>query len=278
MKTQLWREILDPYKLCVDEIMVKFNHLMDEYNNRDEYSPIEQVQGRVKSISSIIDKSHKKDVPLERIEIEQGIDDIAGIRIICQFVEDIYTVVEMIKNRKDMRVKEEKDYINHMKKSGYRSYHLIVYYTVETLKGHKEVQVEIQIRTLAMNFWSTIEHSLQYKYQRDIPLDIRKRLSKSADAIIVLDQEMSAIRNEIVEAQSSFSSKASMVADVLTNIHNLSEFISEDEYNKIQEEFFDIYRAQGIEELNEFNNKLDEIAERFQAQSISSINDFKFKH
>lgn len=278
MKTQLWREILDPYKLCVDEIMVKFNHLMDEYNNRDEYSPIEQVQGRVKSISSIIDKSHKKDVPLERIEIEQGIDDIAGIRIICQFVEDIYTVVKMIKNRKDMRVKEEKDYINHMKKSGYRSYHLIVYYTVETLKGHKEVQVEIQIRTLAMNFWSTIEHSLQYKYQRDIPLDIRKRLSKSADAIIVLDQEMSAIRNEIVEAQSSFSSKASMVADVLTNIHNLSEFISEDEYNKIQEEFFDIYRAQGIEELNEFNNKLDEIAERFQAQSISSINDFKFKH
>lgn len=276
MKTQLWREILDPYKLCVDEIMVKFNHLIDEYNKRDEYSPIEQVQGRVKSISSIIDKSYKKNVPLEKIE--QEIDDIAGIRIICQFVEDIYTVVELIRNRKDMRVKEEKDYINHMKKSGYRSYHIIVYYTVETLKGHKEVQAEIQIRTLAMNFWSTIEHSLQYKYQRDIPLDIRKRLSKSADAIIVLDQEMSAIRNEIVEAQSSFSSKASMVADVLTNIHNLSEFISEDAVNKIQEEFFDIYKAQGIEELNEFNNKLDEIAERFQAQSVSSINDFKFKH
>lgn len=276
MKTQLWREILEPYKLCVNEIMVKFNHLIDEYRNRDEYSPIEQVQGRVKSISSIIDKSYKKNIPLEGIE--QEIDDIAGIRIICQFVEDIYTVVEMIKGRKDMRVKEEKDYINNMKKSGYRSYHIIVYYTVETLEGHKEVQAEIQIRTLAMNFWSTIEHSLQYKYQRDIPLDIRKRLSKSADAIIVLDQEMSAIRNEIVEAQSSFSSKASMVADVLTNIHNLSEFISEDEVNKIQEEFFEIYNAQGIEELNEFNNRLDEIAERFQAQSLSSINDFKFKH
>ena len=276
MKTQLWREILDPYKLCVDEIMVKFNHLIDEYNKRDEYSPIEQVQGRVKSISSIIDKSHKKNVPLERIEPE--IDDIAGIRIICQFVEDIYTVVEMIRNRKDMRVKEEKDYINHMKKSGYRSYHIIVYYTVETLKGHKEVQVEIQIRTLAMNFWSTIEHSLQYKYQRDIPFDIKKRLSKSADAIIVLDQEMSAIRNEIVEAQSSFSYKASMVADVLTNIHNLSEFISEDEVSKIQEEFFAIYKAQGVEELNEFNEKLDKIAARFQAQSLLSINDFKFKN
>ncbi|HHX56266.1 MAG TPA: GTP pyrophosphokinase family protein [Clostridiales bacterium] len=276
MKTQLWREILDPYKLCVDEIMVKLNHLIDEYRNRDEYSPIEQVQGRVKSISSIIDKSHKKNVPLERIEPE--IDDIAGIRIICQFVEDIYTVVEMIRNRKDMRVKEEKDYINHMKKSGYRSYHIIVYYTVETLKGHKEVQVEIQIRTLAMNFWSTIEHSLQYKYQRDIPFDIKKRLSKSADAIIVLDQEMSAIRNEIVEAQSSFSYKASMVADVLTNIHNLSEFISEDEVSKIQEEFFAIYKAQGVEELNEFNEKLDKIAARFQAQSLLSINDFKFKN
>ncbi|NLJ89261.1 MAG: GTP pyrophosphokinase family protein [Clostridiales bacterium] len=275
METQLWREILSPYELCVDEIMVKFNHLIDEFKNKGEYSPIEQVQGRVKSISSIIDKAQKKNVPLDRIEEE--IDDIAGIRIICQFVEDIYAVVDIIRQRKDMIIKEEKDYINHMKKSGYRSYHLIVYYTVETLSGHKQVQVEIQIRTLAMNFWSTIEHSMQYKYKGAVPLDIRRRLSRAADAVIILDQEMSAIKNEIKEAQDSFRMKASMVADILTNIHSLSKVIDEEELNEIQKEFDSIYKDQNMEELAKFNQKLDKIAESYHLQSLSSINNFGFR-
>lgn len=276
MEIQLWKEMLDPYMLCVDELMVKFNHLIDEFRNIKEYSPIEQVHGRVKSVSSILEKAQKKNIPID--QIEEKIEDIAGIRIICQFVEDIHTVVNLIRARSDMRIKSEKDYISNMKVSGYRSYHLIVYYTVETLKGHKEVQVEIQIRTLAMNFWATIEHSLQYKYKQDVPLEIRKRLSKAADAIIVLDQEMSAIRDEIKDAQNSFNLKASIVADILTNIKNLYKVIDKEEVIKIQNEFFEIYKREDLVELERFSKNLDDIAENYRVQSLSDIKDFKFKH
>jgi len=202
MEIQLWRELLTPYELAVKEITVKIKHLISEHRQNGLYSPIENVKGRIKTISSILDKTQKKKIPMDKIEEE--IEDIAGIRIICQFVEDIEKVVALLKSRSDMEVKSEKNYILNMKESGYRSYHLIVYYEVETLKGAKILQVEIQIRTLAMNFWATIEHSLQYKYKKNIPTHIRKRLSKSADAIIVLDNEMSSIRNEIMDAKIHF--------------------------------------------------------------------------
>ena len=97
----------------------------------------------------------------------------------------------MIQKRSDMEIKSEKNYLKHMKQSGYRSYHLIIYYTVETIEGPKRLQAEIQIRTMAMNFWATIEHSLQYKYKGDMPPHVTERLSKAADAIISLDREMS---------------------------------------------------------------------------------------
>ena len=137
------------------------------------YSPIEMVSGRVKRVSSILEKAKRKGVNLE--ELEEKIEDIAGIRIICQFVEDIDTVVDIVRNRADMEVKLEKDYITQSKPSGYRSYHMIVYYTVQTVKGPKKLAVEIQIRTLAMNFWSTIEHSLQYKYKEHMPDEIKRK-------------------------------------------------------------------------------------------------------
>lgn len=114
MKIQLWREILDPYALAVDELVVKFNHIIEEYRNAGVYSPIEQVTGRVKTISSILEKAHKKNIPLD--DIEKEIDDIAGIRIICQFVEDIYKVVDIIRQRSDMIIKCENDYIKDRKR------------------------------------------------------------------------------------------------------------------------------------------------------------------
>lgn len=154
MEIQMWREILDPYYLAVDELTVKFNHIIREHRNFDRYSPIEQVIGRVKSITSILEKVQKKNIAME--ELEERIDDIAGIRIICQFVEDIDKVVSIIRNRKDMRIKSEKDYITNMKPSGYRSYHIIIYYEVNTINGPKELKAELQIRTLAMNFWATL--------------------------------------------------------------------------------------------------------------------------
>ncbi len=266
MEIQLWREILDPYVLAVDELVVKFNHIIDEYRKMGEYSPIEQVNGRVKTISSILEKAQKKQIPLN--EIEEQVEDIAGIRIICQFVEDIQKVVEIISKRTDMRIKSEKDYISNRKESGYRSFHLIIIYTVQTLRGTKEIQAEIQIRTLAMNFWATIEHSLQYKYRQNIPEHIRKRLTTASEAIVVLDNEMSVVRDEIMDAQNSFKIKANIVADILTNIQNLYKVANKREVEKIQDEFYRIYESGDLEQLDRFNRELDKISEGYRAQSL----------
>ena len=189
MEIQLWRSILCPYELAVRELMVKFEHIIDEHKQNDLYSPIEQVSGRVKSLPSILEKMQRKHIPMDKMEEE--IEDIAGIRIICQFEEDIDTVAAIIRDRSDMVIKSEKNYLKHIKQSGYRSYHLIIYYTVDTISGPKRLQAEIQIRTMAMNFWATIEHSLQYKYKGEMPLHVAERLSNAADAIIALDHEMS---------------------------------------------------------------------------------------
>lgn len=266
MEIQLWREILDPYALAVNEIITKFNHIIDEYKHAGDYSPIELVTGRVKTISSILEKAQKKGIDLRNFE--NNIDDIAGIRIICQFVEDIYKVVDIIKKRSDMSVKNEKDYINNMKKSGYRSYHLIVSYAVETLQGKKELQVEIQIRTLAMNFWATIEHSLQYKYKQNMPENIRDRLTSAAEAVLQLDREMSVVRNEIMDAQNSFTIKANIVSDILTNIQNLYRVADKNEVVRIQDEFFRIYQNGDQEELARFSRDLDMVSARYRAQSL----------
>lgn len=266
MKIQLWREILEPYNLAVEELQVKFSHIIGAYRRAGEYSPIEQVTGRVKTISSILEKAQKKGFEID--QLENQIEDIAGIRIICQFVEDIYKVVELIKNRKDMTVKSEKDYISNQKKSGYRSYHMIVRYSVETVKGPKTIPVEIQIRTLAMNFWATIEHSLQYKYKEHMPERIRERLHNSAEAIVVLDQEMSSVRDEIMDAQNSFQVKANIISDILNNIQNLYKVANKREVVKIQDEFFRIYNTEDLSNLEKFSRELDVIAEGYQAQSL----------
>lgn len=266
MQIQLWREILEPYTLAVEELKVKFKHMIGEYRRAGEYSPIEQVTGRVKTISSILEKTQKKGILLD--DIEREIEDIAGVRIICQFVEDIYKVAELIKNRRDMKIKSEKDYILHQKDSGYRSYHMIVRYSVETVKGPKTIPVEIQIRTLAMDFWATVEHSLQYKYKEHMPGRLRERLHNSAETIVILDKEMSSVRDEIMDAQNSFQIKANIISDILNNIQNLYKVANKREVVKIQDEFFRIYNTEDMELLEKFNRELDVISEGYQAQSL----------
>lgn len=266
MEIQLWRELLNPYDLAVKEVTTKFENLMKEHRDRGVYCPIERVEGRVKTVSSILNKCHKKKISLENME--KRISDLAGVRIICQFVEDIDKVVELIKGRRDMEVKQERDYIRNMKKSGYRSYHMIVNYTVYTLDGPKPLTMEVQIRTMAMNFWATIEHSLQYKYQRNIPDHIRERLLNAADAVIKLDNEMSTVRSEIMDVQHSFQIQANIVADILNNIQNLYKVANKREILKIQDEFYRVYSMNDIEKLDRFNKQLDIIAEGYQAQSV----------
>ena len=266
MEIQLWRSILCPYELAVRELIVKFEHIISEHRENDLYSPIEQVSGRVKSVSSILEKMQRKHIPMERMEEE--VEDIAGIRIICQFEEDIETVASLIQNRSDMTIKSEKNYLKHVKQSGYRSLHLIIYYTVETLNGPRKLQAEIQIRTMAMDFWATIEHSLQYKDKGDMPPHVAERLTNAADAIILLDQEMSSVRDEIMDAQNSSQMQSNLVKDILNNIENLYRVSSEREITKIQTEFLRVFHTKDLKQLERFHRQLDIIAEGYRAQAV----------
>ncbi|NLL71456.1 MAG: GTP pyrophosphokinase family protein [Epulopiscium sp.] len=269
METLQWKKILIPYEQAVKELEVKFQSIAHEYHTLNQYSPIELVTGRVKTISSILEKARKKNIPLSCIQ--DKIEDIAGIRIICQFVEDIDKVVALIRERdkKDLWIVEEKDYITHTKASGYRSYHIIIQYPVHTALGEKKVLAEIQIRTLAMNFWATIEHSLRYKYKQNMPMEINGRLLKAAEAAFKLDQEMSAIRSEILEAQELFQVRSNIVADIMKNIENLHVTGNLSEAEDIQRQFLKLWKEGDLQKLKNFNQQLDMIVQIYDVQSLS---------
>lgn len=198
-----WDLFLWPYQQAVSELKVKFRSLRQSFLNKGEHSPIEFVVGRVKTVDSIKEKMTRRVIAPE--VIENDMQDIAGIRIMCQFVDDIYRVVDLIHERQDMQVVEERDYIQNAKPSGYRSYHMVIEYSVFLPDGPKKIIAEIQIRTLAMNFWATVEHTLNYKYQGKYPEDISKRLKTTVEAAYKLDEEMSSIKDEVQEAQRIFT-------------------------------------------------------------------------
>lgn len=202
-----WEQFLLPYKQTVDELKIKLRGIRKQFQNDDQQSPIEFVTGRIKPVSSIKEKMVRRQVREDRLE--QDMQDIAGVRVMCQFVEDIYQVVDLLRKRTDMTIIEERDYINNEKPSGYRSYHIVVEYPVQLISGEKKILAEIQIRTLAMNFWATIEHSLNYKYQGEFPKELSDRLQRASEAAFSLDEEMSEIREEIQEAQKLFSRERS---------------------------------------------------------------------
>ncbi|GIP33916.1 GTP pyrophosphokinase family protein [Paenibacillus sp. J2TS4] len=251
-----WNKFLLPYEQAVEELKVKFKTLRSELKSREEYAPIEFVTGRVKRISSILDKAKKLNVPMD--EIETGIEDIAGIRIMCQFVEDIERLSAIIRQRQDMKVVYCKDYITYKKESGYRSYHIIVEYPVQTALGMKIVLAELQIRTLAMNFWATIEHSLNYKYKGKLPEEVTKRLSKAAEAAYLLDQEMSSIRDEIMESQMLFEDKSILVSKVLNDIQQLYFYRRVREAVNFQLKFNEYWEAEDIWNLKKLSLSIEE--------------------
>ncbi|KAB3531628.1 GTP pyrophosphokinase family protein [Alkaliphilus pronyensis] len=259
-----WKKILIPYENAVEELKVKFKSIRSELLSLGEYSPIEFVTGRVKKVSSILEKAKKYNVHED--EIEEKIEDIAGIRIMCQFVEDIYTVVDYIRERdgNDLEIFYEKDYINNFKDSGYRSYHVVIKYPIQTALGPKIILAEIQIRTLAMNFWATIEHSLKYKYKHNIPNHINDRLKKSADAAFQLDQEMSEIRHEIRQAQKMFEVKSNVVSVVLRNIQLLYSLGKTDEALEYQEQFNILWEKGDVRGLKKLGEKIGARVEKYE--------------
>lgn len=192
-----WKSFLLPYELAVGGFIIKLEAVKKEYILKGERSPIEIVSGRVKALSSILEKAERLNVPLTKIPEE--IYDIAGIRVTCKYVEDVYKVYELLHSRKDVEIFLVKDYIKNPKASGYRSLHIIARYNVETIEGQFPINIEFQIRTHAMHLWASAEHSLKYKYFRNIPEPIKERLLKVAEVAANLDEEMTKIK-EVIEA------------------------------------------------------------------------------
>ncbi len=173
-----WKVFMVPYRQAVEELDLKFNVIIRQCYATGDYAPIHHVYSRVKSLNSIMEKAATLGIDQEQIPLR--ITDIAGVRIITQFEEDIYQVVKLIKNRSDMTVVTIKDYVASPKTTGYKSVHLIIEYAVNTVSGPQTVLCEIQIRTLAMDFWASIEHSLNYKYKDAMPENVKKRLVEAA--------------------------------------------------------------------------------------------------
>lgn len=192
-----WKSFLLPYELAVGGFIIKLESMRKDFILKNSSSPIEIVSGRVKSVPSILEKAQRLNIDFSRIKEE--IFDIAGIRITCKYIQDVYKVFELLKTRKDVDIFIVKDYIKNPKPSGYRSLHLIAKYNVETLEGQVPINIEFQIRTHAMHLWASIEHSLKYKYYRQIPEEIQERLLRVAEVTTELDAEMSKIQIAVEE-------------------------------------------------------------------------------
>ena len=201
-----WEKFLQPYELAVEGFILKIEGIKKQYQLNNTSCPIEIVSGRVKSPESIIDKANRMNVNYNYID--EQLYDIGGVRITCKYLEDVYEVAKLLKSRKDIKLLEERDYIKNMKPSGYRSLHLLCAYNVETIHGQQLVHLEFQIRTHAMHFWASIEHSLKYKYQKQIPSELKERLYQAALAGRKLDEEMSSIHNLVLELDANPETKS----------------------------------------------------------------------
>jgi len=185
------------YKFAIDELTTKIEILQEEFEHTHDYSPIEHVRTRLKSMDSIIEKVRRTNCPPDIESVRARIRDIAGVRITCAFVADAYWVADMLMAQSDLEVLEIKDYIAHPKPNGYQSLHLIVTVPV-FLSDHTEfVPVEIQLRTIAMDFWASLEHKIYYKYDREVPAALVAELTEAADAARALDAKMARLREQI---------------------------------------------------------------------------------
>ena len=191
-----YRKIKLLYRSALKEIGTKLEILNDEFKLVHQYNPIEHIESRLKTDESITRKIRKgKEITVENIQ--KYIDDIAGVRVICSFTPDIYRIVDMISSQDDIEVLKTKDYMLNPKVNGYRSYHLIVRVPIFLSDRVVPTKVEIQIRTVAMDFWASLEHKIYYKYEGNTPEYIKKELKECADLVTFLDSKMLAINEEV---------------------------------------------------------------------------------
>ena len=191
------------YRFGIEEMMTKVNILKDEFQYIHAYNPIEHVSSRMKSPEGIVKKALRKGCPLTTDDIRAQIFDIAGIRVTCSFLSDIYTVRDMITGQSDVTVLQVKDYIANPKPNGYQSLHLIVAVPVFLSDRVENVTVEIQIRTIAMDFWASLEHKIFYKYDGAVPQTLLDELTDAADVANRLDRKMERLHTEVLQLGSS---------------------------------------------------------------------------
>ncbi|SFQ09529.1 putative GTP pyrophosphokinase [Butyrivibrio proteoclasticus] len=192
-----WEEVNLLYNAALKQITTKIEILNEEFQEVHRYNPIEHVKARVKAPESIVKKLKRNGYESTIGNMVRYVNDIAGIRIICSFTSDIYRIAEMISNQKDIQVHTVKDYIMNPKNSGYRSYHMIVSLPVYLSDRIVNVKVEIQIRTVAMDFWASLEHKIQYKFEGKAPSHINSELTQCAQMVADLDARMLSLNEEI---------------------------------------------------------------------------------
>ncbi len=194
-----WNEVILVYNAALKQVQTKMEILNDEFQHVHQYNPIEHIKARIKTPESIVKKLKRygKESTIENM-IEY-VNDIAGIRVICSFTSDIFRIAEMIKEQKDIQVLTTKDYITYPKASGYKSYHMIVTIPVYLSDRIVDTKVEIQIRTVAMDFWASLEHKIHYKFEGEAPDHIRSELIECAQMVSDLDARMLSLNEEILK-------------------------------------------------------------------------------
>ena len=192
-----WEGLILLYNSALKEIGTKLEILNDEFQHIHQYNPIEHIKSRIKTPESIVKKLKRKGYEATIDNMVAHINDIAGIRIICSFTSDIYRIADMLRKQNDIKVLYVKDYIENPKDSGYKSYHMIVSVPIFLSDSVVDTKVEIQIRTIAMDFWASLEHKMNYKFDKNAPEDIRQELFECSQMVAELDERMLAINEKI---------------------------------------------------------------------------------
>lgn len=196
------------YKFGIDEIMTKISILREEFVQTHAYNPIEHVTSRVKSPERLMDKIGRKGCEPTYVAIREAITDIAGVRVVCSFISDTYLIFDMLSSQDDVTVLQVKDYIREPKPNGYKSLHAILEVPVFLSDGPRPVVVELQVRTIAMDFWASLEHKIHYKYREDVPQRLLDQLTEAADAAYTLDATMESLHQEVLGLASRPSASA----------------------------------------------------------------------
>ena len=192
-----WRSVMFLYDSALKKVNTKIEILNNEFNSRYDYNPIEHIKSRLKSADSIVKKLKKDGYEVTIETMMEHLSDIAGVRIICSFISDIYQIADMIARQDDVTVLHVKDYIKHPKPNGYKSYHMVVTVPVYLTDGPVETKVEIQIRSVAMDFWASLEHKIAYKFEGNAPERLSQELKACADMVDVLDAKMFSLNQAI---------------------------------------------------------------------------------